>query len=260
MNRPLYSQLVDYYEILEGRDWEAEVDLIAFILQGRKCTSVVDLGCGTGLHVRALTKRGFKAIGVDISKTNVSYARRKARMEGVAASFLVASYYSYRPSKPFDAAICLNWSIPVRDGEVKRFLANTRALLRPEGILIFDYERASEIVRSDLGRAMIESWDLKDKVIARSSVGQLKSNVLFSRDVYIIYPTNSGHKPPNEETRYDASKHSKNVQVYCDTSCVRFFSLTEIRKLSRNSGFRLIDNFVLPRKKYKRNYVVLQRI
>ena len=260
MNRPLYSQLVDYYEILEGRDWHTEVDLIAFILQGRKCASVLDLGCGTGLHVRVLTERGFKAIGVDISRTNVSYARRKAKMESVAASFVVGSYYSYRPEEPFDAAICLNWSIPVRDNEVKRFLTNTRALLRPGGLLIFDYERASQIVRGDLGRAIVESWNLKDKVIVRSSVGHLESNVLFSRDVYIIYPSTSRLKAPLEEMRYDASRHSNDVQVYCDTSCVRFFSMTEIRKLAKDSGFKMVDNFVLPRKKYSRNYAVLQRL
>jgi SAM-dependent methyltransferase len=259
MNRPLYNQLVEYYEIVEGRDWQAEVDLLAFILQGRKCKSVTDLGCGTGFHVRALTKRGFRAIGIDVSKQNIMHAKRKARQEGIRASFVVASYYKFRPREPFDAAICLNWSIPVRDNEVKRFLDNTYELLAPRGILIFDYERASQIVRGDVGRVITESWNLNDDVIVRSSVGQLESNVLFSRDVYLIYPNASRRTPPSERMRYDASKHSNDVQVYCDISCVRFFSIPEIRIKSRNSGFRMISNFVLPRKKYKRNYAVLQK-
>jgi SAM-dependent methyltransferase len=259
MNRPLYNQLVEYYEIVEGRDWQTEVDLLAFILQGHKCKSVVDLGCGTGLHVRALTKRGFRAFGVDISKQNITLARRKVRQEGDRANFVVASYYNFRPAERFDAAVCLNWSIPVRNDEVKRFLDNTRALLQPRGILIFDYERSSQIVRDDVGRAMTESWNVKDEVIVRSSVGQLESNVLFSRDVYLIYPTASRRIPPSEKMRYAASRHSKEVQVYCDTSCVRFFSIAEIKKISRNSGFRMISNFVLPRKKYSRNYAVLQK-
>jgi len=259
MNRPLYNQLVEYYEIVEDRDWRAEVALLAFILQGRKCKSVVDLGCGTGFHVRALKRRGFRAVGVDLSKHNIIYAKRKARLDGVRPSFIVASYYKYRPRDTFDAAVCLNWSIPVRDDEVKRFFANTHALLRPNGILIFDYERTSEIVLSDVGRAITESWELEDRVIVRSSVGQLESNVLFSRDMYLIYPSSSGRIPPSERTRYDASKHLNDVQVYSDTSCVRFFSVPEIRKLSRDSGFKLVSNFVLPRKKYRRNYAVLQK-
>jgi SAM-dependent methyltransferase len=209
--------------------------------------------------VRALTKRGFRALGVDVSKQNIAYAKRKTRQEGIRSSFVVDSYYKFRPREPFDSAICMNWSIPVRDNEVKRFLNNTYELLRPGGILIFDYERASQIVQEDVGRAITESWNLKDDVIVRSSVGQLKSNVLFSRDVYLIYPIASRRTPPSERMRYHASKHSKDVQVYCDLSCVRFFSIPEIRKLSRNCGFRMISNFVLPRKKYERNYAVLQR-
>jgi len=259
MNRPLYKQLVEYYEVIEGRDWKAEVNLLAFILQGRKAKSVVDLGCGTGFHVRALTRLGFKALGVDISKQNIAYAKRKSRREGIHPSFVVASYYKFRPQETFDAAICMNWSIPVRNSEVKRFLDNTYALLRPGGILIFDYERVSQIELGDVGRAITESWNLDDKLIVRSSVGQLESNVLFSRDVYLIYPGARRRALPNERTRYEASRHSNDVQVYCDTSCVRFFSIPEIRKLSRDSGFSMISNFVLPRKKYKRNYAILQK-
>jgi SAM-dependent methyltransferase len=259
MNRPLYNQLVDYYETVEGRDWHAEVELLAFILQGRKCKSIVDLGCGTGFHVRALTKLDFIVLGVDISKRNITRAKRKAQQEGMSPRFVVDSYYKFRPRKLFDAAICLNWSIPVKDNEVKRFLHNTYSLLRPGGLLIFDYERTSQIVLSDVGRAITESWNLKGEVIVRTSVGQLESNVLFSRDVYLIYPTASRRTPPNERVRYDASKHPHDVQVYCDVSCVRFFSIPEIRKLGRDSGFRMISNFVLPRKKYKRNYAVLQK-
>ena len=245
MNRPLYNQLVNFYEIVEGRDWKAEVDLLAFILQGRKCKSVVDLGCGTGLHVRALAKCKFKAFGVDISKQNIVYAKRKARQEKIRANYVVASYYKFRPREPFDAAVCLNWSIPVRDSELKRFLDNTYALLKPRGILIFDYEKTSQIVLSDVGQAITESWKVDRALIVRSSVGQLESNVLFSRDVYLIYPNASRQTPPTERIRYDASRHSNDVQVYCDRSCVRFFSIPEIRKLARDSGFSMISNFVL---------------
>jgi SAM-dependent methyltransferase len=259
MNRPLYDQLVKYYELLEGRDWKTEVDLVAFILQGRKCTSVVDLGCGTGFHVRALGRRGFRATGIDISKQNITYAKRIAEKGNNPSHFVVASYYKYRPRELFDAAVCLNWSVPIKDDEILRFLNNTHALLRPGGILVFDYERTSQIVRSDVGRAITESWNLKDEVIVRVSVGHLKSTVLFSRDVYLIYPILSNWSLPSEKTRYDLSKHLLDVRVYCDTSCVRFFSIPEIRKFAQKSNFKLVSNFALPRKKYTRSYAVLQK-
>jgi SAM-dependent methyltransferase len=260
MRRPLYRQLVSYYELIEGRDWKSEVGLITSILRDHGSKSLVDLGCGTGYHVRALTKLDFEATGIDISKENIRFARRKAAEEKIHPRFVVGSYYDYHHPAKFDAALCLNWSIPVRNDEVKRFLDNTYALLRPKGLLIFDYERVSQIVWSDVGKAIVQSWDQKNQLIVRVSLGQVASNVLYSRDVYIIYPSLHKLIVPGERSRYQADKRTSHVQVYIDSSCVRFFSVSEIRDFARKSGFRVISNFVLPRNDYKRNYVVLERV
>jgi len=144
MKRPLYSQLVPYYELIEGRDWHNEIRLITSVLSAHKSESVVDLGCGTGYHVRALTKLGFNVTGVDISKQNIEFARKRAEKEKIRTRFVIDSYYRYQPDESVDAALCLNWSIPVRDHEVKRFLDNASTMLRPHGLLIVDFERRSQ--------------------------------------------------------------------------------------------------------------------
>jgi SAM-dependent methyltransferase len=260
MNRPLYSQLVAYYELVEGRDWKSEVNLIGSVLTNYGSESVVDLGCGTGYHVRALTKLGFEATGIDISKQNIQFARKKAKEENIRPSFVNGSYYKFRPGRVFDAALCLNWSIPVKDGEVKRFLDNTYHLLRPGGLLIFDFEKVSEIVWSDVEKAITESWDQPGKLIVRVSVGHIASKVLRSKDVYLIYWKSSELTLPDERSRYEVVRRSKHVQIYVDDSCVRFFSMSEIRDFARRSGFKAIANFVLPRNKYKRTYSVLKKV
>jgi SAM-dependent methyltransferase len=257
MRRPLYDQLVSYYELIEGRDWKSEVALVTSILRSHASESVVDLGCGTGYHVRALAKLGFEATGVDISEANIQFARKKAAGEKAHASFVVGSYYDYRRQAGFDAALCLNWSIPVRDDEVKRFLRNTYRLLQPGGILIFDYERASQIVWADVGKPIVDSWRLKGAVIVRVSVGRVGKNVLRSRDVYLVYPKLPTLRVPSERVRYLAGEGG--VDVYVDRSVVRFFSLREIREFGRKTGFKATGNSVLPRGKYRRNYVVLER-
>jgi len=260
MNRPLYNQLVSYYELVEGRDWQSEIRLITSILKDHHCKSVIDLGCGTGYHVRALTTFGFETTGIDISKQNILFARKRAVEEHIRPRLVVGSYYEYRTAERFDSALCLNWSIPVRDNEVKRFLNNTYSLLRTGGLLVLDFERVSQVVWSDVGKAIIDSWSQKSELIVRVSVGQMVSNVLYSRDVYLIYRKMLRPKLPNERSRYRAAEKNTQVQTYIDRSCVRFFSMSEIRKFARESGFRVISNFVLPRGKYKRNYAVLEKI
>jgi SAM-dependent methyltransferase len=260
MDRPLYSQLVTYYELVEGRDWQSEIRLLSSVLKKHACKSIVDLGCGTGYHVRALSKLRFRATGIDISKHNIRFAKRKTEEERGTSSFVVGSYYDFHPRCRFDAAICLNWSIPVRNDEVKRFLDNTYSLLRPGGILVFDFEKVSEIVWSDVGKAITESWDQAGRAIVRVSVGQIVSNVLCSRDVYLIYWKLSGSKLPDERSRYEVVKKSMQVQTYIDRSCVRFFSTSEIKDFAQRSGFKVIERFVLPRDRYKRTYAVLKRV
>ena len=259
MQRPLYNQLVPYYEIVEGRDWSKEIRLLTSILRKHKSKSVVDLGCGTGYHARALTKLGFEVTGVDISRQNIRSARMRARAENVQPRFVIGSYYHYRPDHKVDAVLCLNWSIPVRDGEVKRFLDNAQSMLRVGGLLIFDFERVSQIVWKDVGKPIVESWDGSSELIVRVSVGQIKSNVLASRDLYAIYRKNSGATVPNETSRYKIDEGKDQVRVYLDRSYVRFFSMPEVRRLAIRSGFTVAAIHMLPRNAYKRNYVVLKK-
>jgi SAM-dependent methyltransferase len=260
MQRPLYNQLAPYYELIEGRDWHSEVKLIVSILREHSLETVVDLGCGTGHHVRKLAKLGFTATGVDISRQNIRIARRSAKQERVHPRFVVGSYYHYRPAKSVDAALCLNWSIPTRDDELRRFLFNTRSILRLGGLLIVDFERISEIAWEDVGKPIVNSWNLKELTIVRASVGQMLSNVLYSRDAYILYPKRIQPIVPNEPVRYRAIQGPNLVEVYVDCSYVRFFSIPEIRRFAIRSGFRVSANYQLPRNGYKRNYAVLERI
>ncbi len=259
MHRPLYNQLVPYYEFVEGRNWNDEVGLIKYVLRKHKSKSVVDLGCGTGYHVRALTKLGFNVTGIDISRQNIRFAKRRARAENIQPSFVIGSYYHYQPAQEVDAALCLNWSIPVRDDEVKRFLDNAHSMLRPGGLLLFDFERVSQIVWKDVGKPIVESWDRGSELIVRVSVGQIKSNVLVSRDLYAIYPKKYGPMIPDETLRYKTSQGRGRFRVYLDRSYVRFFSIPEIRRMASRSGFKIVASYLLPRNAYQRNYVVLRK-
>ena len=260
MQRPLYSQLVPYYEVIEGRDWRREMKLLASILNENGSETIVDLGCGTGYHVRRFARLGFRAVGVDISRPNILFARRKAKQEKVRALFVSGSYYNFRPRYKVDAALCLNWSIPTRDDEIRRFLSNTRSILRIGGLLIFDYERVSQVVWGDVGKPMVSSWILKNISIVRVSLGHMIANVLYSRDVYLLFHEDTNESIPKESKRYQAVRGHGPVEVYVDTSYVRFFSFFELRRFARESGFRVIANHTLPRNGYLRNYAVLERV
>jgi len=259
MSRPLYDQLVSYYELLEGRDWEGEVRMISSVLERHGCRSVIDLGCGTGRHVRELAKLGFEATGVDISAHNIRFAKKEASKEGVDARFVKGSYFDVLPSAQYDAAVCLNWSIPVSDGQIRKLLVRVSSFLRPRGVMIFDYEKVADIVWDSVGRPSVEKWTVKGKVVARVSVGKIRSNVMISDDVYLTFPESPAEIPRDEASRYEPVKQGRGVKVYVDRSFVRFFTTPELKRFAQQCGFRTIANLVLPRNGYRRNYAVLMK-
>lgn len=49
----------------------------------------LDLGCGTGIHAVELARRGWEVTGIDCERKAIDIARERARVVGVAPTFLL---------------------------------------------------------------------------------------------------------------------------------------------------------------------------
>jgi SAM-dependent methyltransferase len=111
------------------------------ILRGEGITSghVLDLGCGDGTWLRALTEAGFVASGIDQSASLVRYAR------SVAPTATVKRRSVYRCAFPRCHAITalgevLSYLPPrtTRVQSLRRLFRRAYAALQPGGLLVFD--------------------------------------------------------------------------------------------------------------------------
>jgi SAM-dependent methyltransferase len=60
----------DYLELYAHRDHgeaERHVDFVAELLAGGRPRAILDLACGAGRHTETLRRRGYRALGVDLS-------------------------------------------------------------------------------------------------------------------------------------------------------------------------------------------------
>jgi SAM-dependent methyltransferase len=101
---------------------------------------VVDLGCGSGRWARELTDRGYRVLGIDISRAMIELARRRAP----AAAFRTGSLL--KASLPRCTAVtslgeCINYVFdPGAGGRGRQeFFRRVHGALEPGGILIFDF-------------------------------------------------------------------------------------------------------------------------
>jgi SAM-dependent methyltransferase len=99
---------------------------------------VADLGCGVGMVTSLLAKivgpRG-QVVGIDASGAQLAQARARLNGDGANVSFVEASATDTGlPRKSFDLVCCRFLLIHLPEPE--RALAEMRALLKPDGILV----------------------------------------------------------------------------------------------------------------------------
>jgi len=138
----------DWEAIVNVRNTQRETDFIESVLS--KKGTILDLCCGTGRHSIILHKRGWKAIGLDLSKNLLTIA--KQRMKEERAEFpLVRADMRHFPFRKhvFDAVICMFTSLgylPSESEDIKSF-KEIRRTLRKDGEFLLDVMNKDHLVR-----------------------------------------------------------------------------------------------------------------
>lgn len=102
------------------------------ILKKNNCQTVLDVGCGTGIPLEAMTKAGMDAEGFDFSEESLKKADSRNQWVWVGD---MADPGSYR-GKRYDAVVCVG---PLcYPADEKKCLANFWNALKPGGTLIVE--------------------------------------------------------------------------------------------------------------------------
>jgi SAM-dependent methyltransferase len=97
------------------------------------CTSVIEIGCGTGRLVRAVAGRAEVVVGIDVSPEMIRLARERAR-DDPRICFVCADFLTYPMSESrFDCVISV---ATLHHFPPAMALARMKALLRPGGVLV----------------------------------------------------------------------------------------------------------------------------
>lgn len=138
---------------------------------------VVDIGCGSGVLARELTRAGFTVFGFDASPAMIELARTTAP----DARFAVATFADAQ-LPPCDGIVSagevLNYGT---FDEVRAFLAHASAALRPGGVLLFDVAERGSYPPHDERRAGGEGWSVI--AIKDSDGAHLTRRVLTFREI-----------------------------------------------------------------------------
>lgn len=115
-------------------------------LKNRKCSRVLDLGCGTGRHTLFLARQGFEVYACDISGTGIEIVRKKAEeleLNNISLKQEDMRRLDYGDSF-FDAVICV-WSLGIGKYEdIEQSVNEIYRVLKPKGVAIMDFQSVED--------------------------------------------------------------------------------------------------------------------
>ncbi len=169
--------LYENYDILNTENHPLEKLILSLINSG----SVLDVGCGSGIILKALQDRGIPCEGIDASEVAVKICRKKG------LNVKLSTIANFHPDKKYDYVICLGTLYYLDD-----FDENFRKIvsfMKPNGKLIVNFHnplrRKDRMMKAsywDFGRAIKES-NLKSKKVWGHFYSLIKVYLLEKKNV-----------------------------------------------------------------------------
>jgi ubiquinone/menaquinone biosynthesis C-methylase UbiE len=215
----LYGGLARYYDqIYHWKDYQKEALKIKHLIKSYKRsagTSLLDVACGTGAHIRYLLDE-FNCVGIDTSEKMLAVARKNAP----AAEFVKANMLDFNLGRQFDVVLCLFSSIGhLRTrSEIGKALTNFSRHMRGGGVCIIEpWVKESDWRDKAVNLHSYESDSLK---ITSASFGQKKGRFSIIDERYLI------------------AERGKGITYVRDRLKLRLFELDETMEAARKAGLK----------------------
>ena len=229
----VFDAYSEYYDLLyNDKNYAAEVDYINSLIQqyANNTNTILELGCGTGLHACLLAKLGYNIHGIDRSKTMLDKAiKRKEGLDKVTIekiSFASGDICHYKNNKTYDTIISLFhvMSYMETNDHLVQAIQTAKVHLNPEGLFIFDCWHGPAV--------------LNDRPVSRTKVFE-------NADMYVKRVSIPKMHPEKNtvDVHFDILMHNKNTneEIHLQESHkMRYLFQDEIHKLLQSANFSLL--------------------
>lgn len=139
-----FGQYAPWYDLLyDDKDYASEASFVEaqLLSHGARPGSLLDLGCGTGVHALEFARRGWTVTGIDMSADMIQRAGERLAGATQKATFRCGDICEAGPESDFDAVVSLFHvaSYQTSRARLEAMFANANAALKAGGILLFDY-------------------------------------------------------------------------------------------------------------------------
>lgn len=213
-------KLAAIYDFFDGE----RNDLVHYleIVNELGARSILDVGCGTGSFVSALSANGFDVIGLEPAKASLDIAQKKIKSENVR---WVQGIASDLPSIKVDMAVMTGnvAQVFLTDQDWHKTLESIKRVLKPNGHLVFEVR--------DPSKKAWENWNKEEtyRKVKVPDLGDIEEwcDLIEVSDGLIHF-------------RWNYIFESNNELITSD-STLRFREKDEIINSLKENGFKIID-------------------
>lgn len=129
-----YQQMAKYYDLFyKKKNYDKESTFLENLINKRK--TILDVGCGTGLHMHYLEEKNYQVEGIDLNQGMLDVA--KTRVNG---TLYHGNLLDFKPHKKYDAIISMFavFNHLANEQELEESLLHWYEYLNTKGILIID--------------------------------------------------------------------------------------------------------------------------
>jgi len=147
MDKNVFDAYSQYYDLLyKGKNYASETDYVDSLIQTYSplAATILELGCGTGIHASKLAEKNYSVVGIDKSESMLQRAELlKSKFPNSISqklSFSMGDIRTFEIEKKFDAVISLFhvMSYMTSDSDLTEAIQTAKKHLNENGVFIFD--------------------------------------------------------------------------------------------------------------------------
>jgi SAM-dependent methyltransferase len=223
-DHPLYYEIAFSYQ-----EVKRQVDFFETVAQRfcrREIRRFLDIACGPSPQLREIAKRGYEAVGLDVSPKMLDYLNQKAVEEGLKIETVESDMRDFKLGRKCDFAFCLSGSVKVDSNqEFLKHLGSVSEALNAGGIYLLEnvaLETSTPSVRQE--------WIIRK--------GETEIRTIFERRLLDLVEQISEGKLTLEIIDHDECKRLVSVERSKD------FAPQELKLLAESDGnFKFLGFF-----------------
>lgn len=227
----IFKDYAKYYNLFyRDKDYAKEVDYVDSLIKRyakNKKRSILDVGCGTGIHALLFRRKGYRVVGIDKSTEMVNIAKSSVT-ENDNIEFYTRDSTGFNLDRKFDIVVSLFHVISYHttNEAFYRCFGNIYKHLNKGGVFIFDFWYGPAVLTQKPQVKVKKFWG-RDTKITRTAIPRININENTVDINYEIIIKNKG----SEILEKIEEKHK-----------MRYFFLPELNFMLGQVGFKVIKS------------------